>query len=172
MDTETVVALIAVLVTLLGLLVALQNNAKQLNVQSFIKFTEKFDNVENKMPGIWKMRNEKVLPEYESTDQLLYGLRAYAHLCSQEFYLYIHGHISGGIWSIWEQEIEQNYRGELLMREWKGIQSEYSGYPEFYAYINAIQTSIEKHIADKYCVGIHGKYVRFKRRIGASKARI
>lgn len=162
MEIETIMALIAIIVTLLGLLVVIQNNARQLNVQSFIKFTEKFDKVEEILPDIWKWRNEKPLPKYESNEELLIGLRAYVHLCSQEFYLYIHGHISSGIWSIWEQEIEQNFRGDLLNNEWQEIQAEFSGYTKFYAYINALQMGEEKHIADKYCVGVYGAYVKIK----------
>ena len=76
-----------------------------------------------------------------------------------------HGHISNGIWSIWEQEIEQNFQNELLKNEWCKIQSEFSGYHEFYAYIIDVQASKEKHIADKYCLGVHGMYVRFMRKL-------
>ena len=167
MIDEQTVALVAILVTLLGLLLATQNNAKQLNVQSFIKLTERFKSIEDNMPlevlGVWRTRRLNNPPSFESTEELRNSLIEYSHLCSQEFHLFVNGHISLGIWSIWENEIEQNFRGWLLRREWPAIESEFEGYSKFHQYINDIQNNSGHRMADKKCEGIHRCSVILKR---------
>lgn len=140
MGVADIIALIAITVTLFGLLVAIRGNNKQLSAQSFIAYTEKYDSLIEEMPNeVWNNRNVKDYPFPDNDDDLSKKLHAYLHLCSQEFYLYIKGLVEVQVWKIWEIEIEHNLCSPLLVKEWPKHSEYFKLYPEFHEYVQRVQ---------------------------------
>lgn len=139
LELANTIALYAIAVTLFGLMVSIWMHKKQLNIQAFISYTEKYDNLSAKMPDEWHKRyeDEQEVPSKKQLRNDKY--RIYFHLCSQEFYLYINGLIEEDLWLIWQNEIERNLDTPLLRLVWPIFEEEFQSYKSFHCYVNKFQ---------------------------------
>jgi len=139
MALANTIALFAIAATLFGLMVSIWMHKKQLNIQAFIAYTEKYDNLSEVMPDEWHHRYDKDqdIPDVDSLKNDKY--RTYLHLCSQEFYIYINGLIEEDLWLVWENEIERNIDTLLLRRVWPIYEDEFKSYNVFHKYVNKFQ---------------------------------
>ena len=139
MQLANTIALFTLSASLFGLIIAIWIHRKQLNAQAFIAYTEKYDSLVEKMPDYWHHRYEKQYVFPDSDEVSRQKFRAYFHLCSQEFYLYIKGLVARDVWLIWVREIEKNLYTKLLVREWSKLDDEFKSYTEFYSYVKEVQ---------------------------------
>jgi len=139
MELANTIALFAIAATLFGLMVSIWMHKKQLNTQAFIAYTEKYDNLSEKMPDEWHVRydNNQAIPSEDILKNDKY--RIYLHLCSQEFHLYINGLIEEELWSIWENEIERNLDTQLMRNVWPIFEDEFVSYSAFHEYVKRFQ---------------------------------
>lgn len=151
MELANTIALFTLSASLLGLIVAIWIHRKQLNAQAFIAYTEKYDSLVEKMPDYWHHRYDKQYKFPDNDEVSHHKFRAYFHLCSQEFYLYIKGLVARDVWLIWEKEIEENLYTKLLDREWPKLADEFKSYTEFHSYVNEVQElGPGNNLAEKY----------------------
>ena len=93
---------VSVLVGFLGLINAIRNYHRQINVQVLMKYTERYESILGQFPpdALAARFDATVLPP-ESPELRLCVLK-YLNLCSEEYYLTTHGYLAKSLWSIWE----------------------------------------------------------------------
>lgn len=122
----------------LGLCVALRNQTRQLNVQMFIEFSGRFQNLLRLFPTEAWLANRNPTqplppPSQELTDCALYSIQ----FVSDVYYLHKAGYLSKKLWTLWEREIKHTLSGRVFVREWVHISTEFDYNQDFVDYVSA-----------------------------------
>lgn len=110
---------------------------KQMSAQLFLAFTQRYADV---IAGFTDQSGQIVdisdtpPPECE---QIRAATIRLLNLISEEYYLYSRGFLDPMIWAIWEREICETLRGELVRREWKTIRRNYNSFPDFQKFVES-----------------------------------
>lgn len=93
-----IATLISVVVGFLGLIIAMNNYRRQMNVQILMKYTERYEHILDQFPAdaLSARFDTKALPP--QGPQLRLCVLKYLNLCSEEFYLVTHGYLSKSLW--------------------------------------------------------------------------
>lgn len=133
MGTLTVLGLV---LTAVSILIGVYVFRRQMNAQLFLDYTKRYEEVMRSYPE--GSRNSRLdsagVPPPESPE-LTAAILRYLNLCSEEFYLWKRGYLSGDIWGIWETEMRRTLASPLCRREWPRVQAEFSSYEEFAKYV-------------------------------------
>ncbi len=134
-----IATLISVVVGFLGLIIAMNNYRRQMNVQILMKYTERYEHILDQFPAdaLSARFDTKILPP-ESPKLRLCVLK-YLNLCSEEFYLTNHGYLSKSLWRIWEADLKRITGSPLLQREWPTLRAEFLSHHEFLEYVERVQ---------------------------------
>ena len=129
--TESFLSLSSIIIAFIALYISITSSRKDLSMQVFIAYTEKYHNV---IKGFedenWFKRFETDLPK--ESNELRFSILRYLHLCNEQFYLKDTGLITNKIWKIWEAEIKINLKSNLIAREWRKSSYNFKFYPEFF----------------------------------------
>ena len=123
----------------LGIFVALRNQRRQLNVQMFIEFSGRFQELLRLFPTeAWLANRNPAQPlpptSQELTDCTLYTMQFIADV----YYLKSGGYVSKNLWRLWEREIKNTLTGPVFQREWEGVSVEFAHNRDFVDYINTL----------------------------------
>jgi hypothetical protein len=123
----------------LGIFVALRNQRRQLNVQMFIEFSGRFQELLRLFPTeAWLANRSPAQPlppsSQELTDCTLYTMQFIADV----HYLHRSGYVSKKLWRLWELEIKNTLTGPVFQREWEGVSVEFAHNPDFVQYIDTL----------------------------------
>ena len=123
-----------------AILVAVYVYNRQMNVQVFLEYTKRFDEVMTTFPEYarWARRDLDAAPPHESPELTVAVLR-YLNLCAEEFYLQRRGCLARDVWRIWEDELKSTLCSPLVQREWNVLQREFFNFPEFVAFVERTQ---------------------------------
>jgi hypothetical protein len=121
----------------LGIFVALRNQRRQLNVQMFIEFSGRFQELLRLFPTeAWLANRDPAQPlppsSQELTDCTLYTMQFIADV----YYLHRNGYVSKNLWMLWEREIKNTLTGPVFQREWESVAVEFTHNRDFVQYIN------------------------------------
>jgi hypothetical protein len=120
------------IVTALGLLLGIRHFRTQMNAQTFLTYTERYEKIFAELPPdarAGRFDEPASLGAFEPVVQQAF-LR-YFNLCSEEFYLWKRGYLDRKIWDIWQAEIRRTARSPLGRRMWTQARPEFVSYPEF-----------------------------------------
>jgi hypothetical protein len=122
-----------------GLIVTTNNYRKQMNVQILMKYTERYEHILDQFPeeALAARFDAKALPP--QSQQLRLCVLKYLNLCSEEFYLTTHGHLSKSLWRIWEADLKRIIGSPLLQREWPTLRAEFLSHHDFLEYVEHVQ---------------------------------
>jgi hypothetical protein len=123
----------------LGLFIALRNQHRQLNVQMFIEFSGRFQELLRLFPTeAWLANRNPAQPmppsSQELTDCTLYSIQFVADV----YYLHKAGYLSKNLWRMWERGIQSTLSGQVFKREWDNLSVEFSHNQEFVRYIDGL----------------------------------
>lgn len=143
MNTTDIIAISAILVTILVNAFQIKQNTKQLKLQFFSEYTSRYQNILLNLPvNIFseEFQIKKLNPEDQ---QSMYKyLRMYFDLCSEEFYLSREKKVAQKVWKEWEQGILYNFKikhiNEALIH--CGIRPEF--YTDFVSYLKKNKINI------------------------------
>ena len=108
---------------------------RQMNAQLYLEYTRRCDQILQDFPCEVRFNLEEAAPG--SVERLL--LLRYLNLCSEEFYLWNNGYLSGRIWQIWEGEIQRFLRSPLVLMEWQKLREEFNSFAQFQQYVDTVQ---------------------------------
>ncbi|MCF7823054.1 MAG: hypothetical protein K9N35_02685 [Candidatus Marinimicrobia bacterium] len=137
-----IATLIGVAVAAGSLIIGVIAYKRQINAQLFIEYTKRYEQIMSQFPDsaiYWRLDSAKHIPQ--ESRELSEAMLKYLNLCSEEFYLQNKRYLSKNIWSIWEDELKKTLANDLYRREWPKLKSEFSSYPAFSDYVEAIQRS-------------------------------
>lgn len=138
-----IATIVTFLLTAGALLFGLWSFGKQMNCQVYLAYTERYEKIMGSFPpGALESRlklGETLPPQSE---ELRVCILKYLNLCSEEFFLHRNRYLAGDIWSLWRGEMEKILRGPLLKREWERLRSEFKSYPDFFAFVERVQTDV------------------------------
>lgn len=122
-----------------GICVALLNQRRQLNVQMFIEFSRRFQDLLRLFPTeAWLANRNPSQPmpprSQELADSTLYCLQ----FVYDVYHLHRGGYISKNLWKLCEREIRRTLTGRVFQREWTGIAAEFSHNQHFIQYMNTL----------------------------------
>ena len=123
----------------LGIYVALRNQHRQLNAQTFIEFSKRFQELLRMFPTDAWLANRnpsKPLPpsSQEITDCTLYAMQ----LIADVYRLHDAGYLSKKVWKLWEKDIRKTITGPVFRREWQEVSAEFSHTVDFVEYIDKV----------------------------------
>lgn len=132
------------LVTIIGLIISILNNRKQvkafneqLKLNFFSTFTSRYQEI------ILNFPEEINEPDFdynklqtEDRSKVLRYMRAYFNLCSEEFDLWKAGKIEERIWENWKEGIEFSFSKVAFRNAWKLIKFDSYYYSDFSTWIN------------------------------------
>jgi len=132
--------------TIIGLIITIANNRKQLQIFNqqlklnfFADYTKRYQEIILNFP---ENINEDSfdfdkLPKEERNKTLRY-MRAYFDLCSEEFDLWKAGYIEQRIWENWKMGIEFAFSKKAFKDGWKLICLDTIYYPDFVKWIDKV----------------------------------
>jgi hypothetical protein len=137
---------IGLFVAIIGLIITILNNRKQLQIFNdqlklnfFADYTKRYQEIILNFP---ENINE---PNFEydelSTDlknKTLRYMRTYFDLCSEEYDLWRSGYIEDRVWENWKQGIEFAFSKRAFIDAWKIIKLDTIYYPEFSEWVNEV----------------------------------
>jgi len=133
--------IISVLVATLAILLSTQASRRQMNVQVFTTYCDRYEKIMSEFPeNAFHSRFDLTsveLPERSTT--LTLCILKYLNLSSEEFYLWKSKYVDDKVWKIWEDEIKRMVKSPLLQREWSFIHKEFDGYPDFKRFVETQQ---------------------------------
>jgi hypothetical protein len=134
-----IAALASMVVGFVGLIITTNNYRKQMNVQILMKYCERYEHILDQFPedALTARFDAKALPP--QSPQLRLCVLKYLNLCSEEFYLTTHGHLSKSLWDIWEADLKRIIGSPLLQREWPTLRTEFLSHHEFLEYVERVQ---------------------------------
>lgn len=137
-DVGTVIALFTVFAALLAIYTQIRTSNRQLNAQSYISYTQKYDSIIESMPDdFWENRDKEGFSFPLENELLRKKLHSYFQLCCQQYYMHNNKLISYKIWKMWKTEIDYNLSLDSLKKVWLENEIEYFGnYREFKKYVN------------------------------------
>jgi hypothetical protein len=139
-DLVDLAAITSAFIALAGFLVAARQFRKQMNVQLFLTFTERYGKIIDSFPPEARRARLEAAgePPPESPEIHKCTLR-YLNLCSEEYHLYRHGYIAPPIWIMWEIKMQRTLRSPLFRRAWQQQADEFDDHPEFVEYVWEVQ---------------------------------
>jgi hypothetical protein len=121
---------------------------RQMNAQLFVEYTKRYEQVMLSYPeGLRDTRLDSMGVPPPESPELTVAILRYLNLCSEEFYLWERGYLSGDIWRIWESEIRRTLASPLYRREWRKVQAEFASYGEFAKYVADAQRTVVQLVA-------------------------
>jgi hypothetical protein len=139
-----VVSVVTLLVLVFGAWQGILVYRRQMNAQLLLAFTKRFDDL------MTDFSNGADYPVdlFDSPPEPTHRLRAmvvrYLNLCSEEFYLHRRGYLSRDIWSIWEADMKETLKSELIRREWPEVRAVYRSFTEFQRFVDEQQETDKK----------------------------
>ena len=137
---------IALLVTIIGLIITIANNRKQLKIFNnqlklgfFAEYTKRYQEIILNFPENiseptfnWNELNDDV------KNKTLRYMRAYFDLCSEEYDLRQGGYIDDWIWVHWEGGIKYAFSKKAFRDAWKTIKLDTIFYRDFSKWANEL----------------------------------
>ena len=146
MSTSDWIQTILLIVTIIGLIITIHNNKRQvkslneqLRLNFFADYTKRYQEIILNFPENINQDNFDYddLPEEIRSKTLRY-MRAYFDLCSEEYYLHKSGNLENGIWNNWKEGIEYAFSKKAFQDAWEIICLDTSYYSEFSKWVNII----------------------------------
>jgi hypothetical protein len=136
-----------ILVGVIGIYVALRSQHRQLNAQTFLEVSGRFQELLRLFPTeAWLANRNPAHPmpprTQEITDCTLYALQFIADV----YYLHRSAYISENLWKVWERAIRKTLTGPVFQREWPGLAAEFAHSVEFAAYIDSTMRGSEREL--------------------------
>ncbi len=126
----------------IGLLIATAIYRRQMNAQLFLQYTQRYEEVMQAFPAEARGARLALTGELPPPgEDLSFAILRYLNLCSEEFYLWERGYLSGRIWHIWRDELERTIRSPLIRREWPKPRDEFASYADFTAFVERVQSA-------------------------------
>lgn len=133
---------VSVIVAAAAIWAGVQMNRKQMNVQVFTSYSERYERIMSSFPkealhSRFEMSHE--LPPLN--EELTLCVLRYLNISSEEFYLWQAGYLDKKVWQMWEHEMKRMISSPLFRREWNELKSEFVSYPEFSRFVEASQNA-------------------------------
>lgn len=152
MELTDILQSIGIFIAFLGIIIAIYYNYKQIKLLKdqmrlnfFADYTKRYQEIMLNFPD--NIGSSKFdfndLPSVERSRTYRY-MRAYFDLCSEEYELYLLGHIDPKIWKNWEQGINSSLSKKAFKKGWKHISLNSYYYPDFTDYITKLISSQKK----------------------------
>lgn len=144
MNNSEIIQIIAIVIPVAGLIVIIIYNIiqvkslkKQLKINSFSDYTKRYQEILLNLPLNINSENfdiEKLDPKIK--EKTLLYIKAYADLCSEEYYLWQEGYLDDKVWEEWESGIKFTFSKPAFKQAWKIIDPDSKFYTDFYKWIN------------------------------------
>ncbi len=134
---------IGIFLAIIGLIITIVNNRKQLKIYNeqlklnfFADYTKRYQEIILNFPENINRKdfNYQNIPD-EIKNKTLRYMRAYFDLCSEEYDLYREGYISEKVWRNWEEGIEFAFSKKAFIDAWELLKFDAIYYPEFTSWI-------------------------------------
>jgi len=137
---------IGLFLALIGLIITIWNNRKQLLILNdqlklnfFSDYTKRYQEIVLNFPeNINKNDFDFSKLSEETRNKTLRYMRAYFDLCSEEFDLHKAGYIHKRIWDNWKEGIEFAFSKKAFIDAWDIIKLDTIYYPEFSKWVNEV----------------------------------
>jgi hypothetical protein len=155
MQTTDLIQSIGIFIAIIGLMITIYFNRKQLQILNnqlklnfFADYTKRYQEIILNFPeNINEAKFDySSLPEEEKNKTLRY-MRVYFDLCSEEFDLWRAGYIENRIWENWKEGIEFAFSKKAFIDAWKIISLDTIYYPEFSKWINEVIIAAEGNLS-------------------------
>ena len=144
MELTDIIALLAIVITLILNFIQNVRLTDQMKLQMFSEYTKRYQDIMINLP-LKYFQKDFEYSKSDDKDKIQKYLRMYFDLSSEEFYLYKSKKIDSMVWKEWESGILENLRNEYVRNELVqiGIRKEF--YSEFITYLknNAILTDYD-----------------------------
>ena len=139
------IAAATVVVTGLGVVMALKGVRDQLRISTFLAYTDRYAALMARMPFEARRPGsgydlEQVPPEEKET--VLAVFRDYFNLCSEELWLASSGKIDKGTWKLWRQGIREVAGFPSFASAWAVLRDEYIVYSDFRDFMDAMSEEV------------------------------
>lgn len=143
---------IVLIVTIIGVFVAIYFNRKQLisfkqqlKLNFFADYTRRYQEIMLNLPENISSPefSFKDLPKEKREKSYRY-MRAYIDLCSEEYDLFLSGYLDENVWKNWEEGIKSNFSKKAFQKAWARLHPDNYYYPDFCEWMNEIVVK-EKH---------------------------
>lgn len=131
---------VSALVALAGLLYTARVFRRQMNIQLFLAFTDRYvKTLDSFSPEAREARLKLDAKLPPPSPKLSKQILQYLTVCGEEYYLYRNGYLSKVLWKLWEPKIIGSLKSQLFIREWPALAHEFDDQAEFQAYVRDIQ---------------------------------
>jgi hypothetical protein len=121
-----VATLVSLVVAAIGLWWAVWSYRHQMNARIFLTYTERYEKIMSSFPpSAFVARFDLLADLPPPSNELTTCVLKYLNLCSEEYYLYVRGYLSGEVWAIWEAEVRRTLASPLVRREWLHLRHEF-----------------------------------------------
>jgi len=137
---------IGIFLAIIGLIITIINNRKQLKTYNeqlklnfFADYTKRYQEIVLNFPVNINQKDFDYhhLPDEVKNKTLRY-MRAYFDLCSEEYDLYREGYISERVWRNWKEGIEFAFTKKAFIDAWDLLKFDAVYYPEFTNWISEL----------------------------------
>ena len=119
---------------------------EQMRLNFFADYTKRYQEIMLNLPDDISLSSFSFndLSSKEKSQAYRY-MRAYFDLCSEEYELFLLGHIDLKTWNNWKQGINSNLSKNAFQEAWKHVRFNSCYYPDFTKYVNKrISTTTKK----------------------------
>jgi hypothetical protein len=146
MTLATWIQSIGIFIAIIGVIITMCNNRKQLKVFNeqlklnfFADYTKRYQEIILNFPeSINHPDFDYQSLSKENRNKTLRYMRVYFDLCSEEYDLYRAGYISERIWKNWKEGIEFAFSKKAFRDAWSKIKMDTIYYPEFTNWVESI----------------------------------
>lgn len=115
---------------------------KQMNVQIYLEFTRRYEELMRHSPeeartSLLGRRLSEIEPARRG--EVKAHLLRYLNLSSEEYHLMTSGYLDAGVWELWRREMEWTLRTTLFVTSWPELKHQFASFPEFTAYVEKVQ---------------------------------
>ena len=115
-----------------------KQSRKQLKYSYFAGITARYGHIMEEMPEEFFAPYDEKLSLQVKRD-INHFIRLYLDLCSEEYMLYINGHIDSDVWTEWEEGIEYSLKNEYVKKFLEMNKKDYdTSYSTFSAFLNKL----------------------------------
>jgi hypothetical protein len=126
----------------LSLAFAIRNYRRQVNAQIFFEIAGRYHDMLQVFPiNEWIARYNRDREIPVSTPELTAGVLRYLAIVHFAFVLHELRYLSKDLWRILQAEHGRTLIGPLFVREWKLLRDEFTFFPTFITYVDAIQSA-------------------------------
>ena len=136
------VAVIGFLITIIALLVSINQFKKQLQLTFFADYTKRYQGIFLNFPETINRKDfdfNALKPDKKA--KTLKYMRAYFDLCSEELFLYNKGRIDDETWKEWKSGIEYSFSKTAFKLAWEIISLDTSYYSDFVKFVKPFASS-------------------------------